>query len=333
MFEKILIYGENWQGTLPCLLLQDLTAKGFDVSLFDYTDIMPGIKHRDFWQKVRRRLFGEYYRAQLRKIFLVKILQFRPEVIIISKGFHLDPETIKEAKKNCRYLINWNPDDFFNYKNSNPDLIESMKLYDLIISSRPHLEDDYRKRGMKNFLYLDWYYVPELHKDYGLPLDIDASFVGSWSPFREKTLLGLDKKFVVYGGGWEKSSMSLRSKHKLTGQTLNQVEMAQIFNRSRFNLNLLTHENNDLTNLRIFEVTGSKGLLITPRNDVVSKYLQDGVDCLMFSDERELNELLNKKSDDLAIRQAGHYKIMSGNNTFSHRVDTLIHALGDYFHD
>ena len=61
MFKKIGIYGESWTGTLPQLLHSNLQDKGVEVSLFDYSDIMPGIKNRTLVSKIMRRLFYKIY--------------------------------------------------------------------------------------------------------------------------------------------------------------------------------------------------------------------------------------------------------------------------------
>ena len=70
MFKKILIYGENWVGTLPQLLANDLSKRGILVDIFDFTEILPGIRNRSLLERVQRRLFINYYakRIQNKKV-------------------------------------------------------------------------------------------------------------------------------------------------------------------------------------------------------------------------------------------------------------------------
>ena len=324
MFKKILIYGENWQGTLPRLLHDDLKRRGFFVDIFDFTDIVPGIKVRTFFQKVQRRLFLSFYIKRVRALFINRVADSSPEIVLVSKGLYLDQKTIECIKESGAYIINWNPDDFFNMKNSSADLVKAMSSYNLIVSPRKHLFKKYKDHGAQDLLFLDWYYVPELHHGHDVDLDIEASFVGSWSPSREDFIGKLNKKFKIWGGGWEKSSLRFRAKHDVQKKILTQLEMSEVFSRSRFNLNLLTHENDDLTNLRLFEVPASRGLLLTEKNSTVSEYFLNMEDCLMFSSVEEVNEIFVKDLDFEKICLNGYKKITKGGNSFCSRVDQLV---------
>jgi spore maturation protein CgeB len=260
--------------------------------------------------------------------FLRAVAEFQPRVVVVSKGLHLGRATLERLSERGIYLVNWNPDDFFNMKNSSAELVNAMSAYDLIASSREHLFARYRQQGAKALLLLPWYYVTSLHFDHHLPVVREASFVGSWSPTREAFIGGLRKRFGVWGGGWEKSSMGFRRDHDVAGKVLSQLEMSQVFGTSRYNLNLLTHENNDRSNLRLFEVTASRGLLVTERNDEATSFLADGQDCLMFSSLDEVNEHFAEALDLERIARSGFDRITGGGNTFANRVDTLLAHVG-----
>lgn len=327
MLKKILIYGEFWVGTLPELLQEDLAKRGIEVFSFDFTDILPGIKNRSLTQRIKRRLFEKCYTFFIRKNFIRDVKRFKPDCILVVKGLHLNQSALSQIRDLNIPLINWNPDDFFNLKNSNHDLINSIPLYDLIVSPREQIFDNYREAGARSLFFLDWYFAPELHFDRKLSKSIDASFVGSWSPSREYFIEKLDKKFDIWGGGWEKSSKKFRDEHNVHNAILNQVEMSKVFNSSNYNLNLLTHENSDYSNLRFFEVTASNGLLLTERNGHATKYLNDKQDCLMFSSAAEINQIFLEKHDLNTIASSGNQKILNGGNSFSNRVDDLLKSI------
>lgn len=331
MFKKILIYGENWTGTLPRLIFDDLSKRGYVSEVFDFTDYLPGIKNRSFIQKVKRRLFPGFYMRRIQHLFLQKTLEFAPDLIIVVKGLHLGKETLKQIKKSGCSLVNWNPDDFFNTKNSNASLIQAMPEYDLVVSSREHLFEKYREHGASAMLFLDWYYVPDLHFDRQLEKTIEASFVGSWSLTREKFLSELEIRFSIWGSGWEKSSISFKNNHDVKAHILNQIEMSKVFSKSKYNLNLLTHENCDLSNLRFFEVPASGGLLLTERNSSAAKYLTDREDCLMFSSSDEVNQLFSQDFDLGRIAQNGNKRIAVYSNTFTARIDELLSYMNSHF--
>lgn len=325
MSKKIVIYGASWRGTLTNLLAEELRRKGKTVEVFDFTDILPGIKVRTFAQRLLRKLGQRYFENKLNLEFLKFVEKSSPDVVLIEKGLNLYPSTVRALKQSTKVLANWNPDDFFNSKNSNPGLLEAMVEYDIIFSARPHLFEDYGKQTSAKLVYLDWYYVPELHHPVETSVCIEASFVGSWSPFREDFLSKLSSRFYVRGGGWEKASAKLKQQHDVTGEILSQEQMVEVFNRSKFNLNLLTHENNDRSNLRLFEVTASGGLLLTQRNSLAESLFEDRKECLMFDGPAEVNEVMNSSSLKFdEIKEAGYARVISGSHRFEDRINSLI---------
>jgi spore maturation protein CgeB len=327
MFKKIIIYGEFWEGTLPKLLQDELLKKDIEVFSFDFTEILPGIKNHQLIQRVKRRLFEKYYSFFIRKNFLSYVRYIKPDCVIVVKGFHLSYNTLSKIRDLDITLINWNPDDFFNFKTSNRNMIDSIPLYDLIVSSRDHLFLNYEVAGARSLFYLDWYFVPEFHFDRKLSKNFDASFVGSWSPSRENFIGKLNKKFDIWGAGWAKSSKKFKNFHNVHNSILSQAQMSIVFNSSNYNLNLLTHDNSDYSNLRFFEITASNGLLLTERNKHSLKYLDDRKDCLMFSSADEVNQIFLENHDLNTIAYSGNQKILKGRNSFSNRIDDLIKSI------
>lgn len=327
MQKKFLIYGEFWQGTLPSLLENDLLQRGYEVKIFDFTKIVPGISDRAIINRIKRRIFSAWYERQVNVRFIEYVYKQKPNYIIVSKGLNLWPETVYSLRKFGAKLINWNPDDFFNSKNTNLNLIESFKHYDLIVSSRPHLFNEYRERGAKRIVFIDWYFVPELHYPHRDSHQYGLTFVGSWSPLREEFISKITTKVEIWGGGWERSSAGFKAAHQVNAKIISQVEMSRIFSNSKYNLNLITHENRDQSNLRFFEVCASRGLLITERNESSLSYLRDREDCLMYDSVEDVNIIISSDIDLSSIAENGYRKIITNKNAFSDRVGQLLDAL------
>lgn len=327
MQKKFLIYGEFWQGTLPSLLENELSLRGHKVNIFDFTKIVPGISDRAIYSRIKRRIFYKFYERKVNISFLDYTKKINPDFIIVSKGLNLWPETVNSLQQVGAKLINWNPDDFFNEKNSNDNLIDSFKHYDLLVSSRPHLFNEYREQGAKQLLFIDWYYVPDLHHPRHDIFKYDLTFVGSWSALREEFISKIKTPVVIWGGGWERSSESFKVAHRVNAKIISQVEMSSIFSSSKYNLNLITQDNRDFSNLRFFEVCASGGLLITERNESSVSYLIDREDCLMYSTAEDVNQILSSSFDLSAIAQSGYKKIINGKNSFGDRVGQLLEAI------
>ncbi len=327
MQKKFLIYGEFWQGTLPSLLECELRLRGHEVKIFDFTKIVPGISDRTIINRIKRRLFLAWYERQVNVRFIEYANNEKPDYIIVSKGVNLWPETVHSLTQIGAKLINWNPDDFFNSKNTSENLIGAFNYYDLIVSSRPHLFTEYRERGAKQAVFIDWYFVPELHYPRQSQHQYGLTFVGSWSPLREEFISKITTPLEIWGGGWERSSASFKAAHRVNAKIISQGEMSLIFSASKYNLNLITHENRDFSNLRFFEVCASRGLLITERNESSLSYLTDGEDCLMYDTVEDVNKILASNVDLLAIVENGYQKIVNGKNSFSNRVGQLLEAI------
>lgn len=325
MQKKIVIYGEFWEGTLPYMIKNSLLKKGLNVSVFDYTDFLPGIKDRSLSSKIKRRTLTFLYERIIEREFIKLCKDFKPDLVIVCKGLNLNKRVISFLQKSLFYKLNWNPDDFFNMKNSSKRLVKSLPAYNAILSSRPHMFDKYYNLGTKKVIFSDWYYIPEYHYSQNESITRKISFVGSWSKLREKTLSRIKHKIDVWGGGWNKSSYRFKKLHNVHMKTLTQREMSRVFSTSRFNLNLLTPDNFDNINLRFFEIPASGGLLVTKRTAQSSEILEDGKDCIMYDDDNEINKFLDPERKDLdKICQSGCSKIRVQKNTFDSRLEEIL---------
>lgn len=102
-------------------------------------------------------------------------------------------------------------------------------------------------------LYLDWYYIPWLH-DKPLkfkPIENKITFIGTHSKRREHVLSSISSKFPihVWGSGWNSSKIGRRKNIDIMKKELNQKLFPELISSSRVNLNILTKENRDVTNL------------------------------------------------------------------------------------
>jgi spore maturation protein CgeB len=327
MSKKFIIYGEFWEGTLPYLLSQELNQRGYSVFEFDFSEIMPGIKNRNLFGRISRNLFSCWYDWKINATLVKATFSIGPQHIIVCKGLNIWPQTLKKLSNAGFYLINWNPDDFFNIKNTNKNLISSIKYYDLVVSSRPHLFDEYLDFGAKRMIFIDWYYVSNIHFPRTSSKIYNITFVGSWSKYREDFISEIECPVEIWGSGWENSSGSFKKFHKVHMKILSQREMCSVFSASKYNLNLITHENRDLSNLRFFEISASRGLLITERNSSSLSYLADGIECLMYDSPNDVNKIIKKALDLDAISNMGHIKITNSGNSFADRVTELLNAV------
>ena len=176
-----------------------------------------------------------------------------------------------------------------------------------------------------------------MHKKPELPVSIKRkiSFIGSYSKRRENIIGAINSSFPVeiWGWGWGRSKLSVKKNIKIHHYVLSQADYAREIPQSLINLNILTVENNDLVNLRIFETTASFGLLLTEHNSYTESLLKDG--CIYYDAEsvQDLNDkiasVFNEENAEWvnSVKEKGYDIIINGQNSINDRVDQVLAAL------
>ena len=331
---KIILYGELWDGSHI-----DSIAKVFDKLKikyypFDFYEYLQYNTPFVLLNKVLRFFFLPYNRRKINIHLLEKIHSRKPTILIISKGIDIYPKTLLEIKKNNIQIVNWNPDDFFNSKNSNKNIINSLGIYDIVFSSRKHLFDEYIRRGIKNPIYLEWYFLPEYHKRCKIDSKIidKITFVGTYSKRREEIINKIDSNNLIeiWGSGWNKSKVISKSNVLYHRQILDQNKFSEVMQTSLINLNILTIENRDLTNLKIFEIIASGGILLTEKNQSSIEIL--GEHCFYFQGTQDINNMIKvikslSKKELLEYKEKTYSKIINEENSIDDKVKQMLNYL------
>lgn len=329
---KILLYGENWEGTHVDCISKALDKKNIENKIFDFYSVLTYKTKYLLLNKILRRLNYKRNEVKINKLFLIEFNRFKPDLVVISKGINIHPKTLKLILNNCK-VINWNPDDFFNTKNNSRNLLNSVPLYDLVLSARKHLFQEYEKLGFKKLKYIEWYYIPWLHKPSQKEVDKNKKicFIGTYSKRREYIIDSISSNYLIeiWGSGWKKSNLNLKKNIKIHNQILNQKDFPEIIKQSYINLNILTLENRDQTNLKIFEITASNGLILTEDNSTSRVLLKNNG---FYYKEDNLNEIIQiiynlsetEYQDQISL---SHQAIIEGNNSIYDRVNEILNYL------
>jgi spore maturation protein CgeB len=334
---KILLYGENWEGTHVDTVSKILTEKQIPHKIFDFYRLLSYKTGNTFANRVLRRLFYSKNETVINKLLLKEIDIFKPDVLLISKGVNIYPETLIAFKNRSIIVVNWNQDDFFNKYNSSKHLMASLPIYDCVFSPRQHLFEAYHKAGIKKLVFLESYYVPWLHKK---PAKIEQqqriiSFAGSYSKRRETIIGAIDAAYPIeiWGSGWGLSTLRTRKNIDIKNKVLAQADFPEIISRSLINLNILTIENNDLTNLKVFEITACYGLLLTDYNAYTESILKNGAYYYTPLQGNELNEriafIFNPENAGIIsqVKETGYLTTTGSHNTINDRVDRVLEVI------
>jgi len=329
---RILLYGELWSGTHVDCISYVLKEKSINFKIFDFYKFINPIRYNIYFDKVINKLSYEFNEKVINEKLLFEIEEYKPDILFISKGVNIFPETLYKFKCMGIIIANWNPDDFFNKLNSSRFLLDSLNIYDYVFSARKHLFEEYVNKGVKNPHYIEWYYIPWLHKKQKdiLPVRNIVTFIGTYSKRRESLINNIDKNIniEIWGGGWNFSTLRFKKNISIKNKFLNQIDFPYIISNSLINLNILTIENRDQTNLKIFEITASNGLLLT--EDTETSRLVLGNNAIYYNANKlstlndNINNILYNHKDMQKIKDSGYFNITSNGNSIFDRVEEII---------
>jgi spore maturation protein CgeB len=298
---RILALGPLWRGSNAGGLFRALSRAGYLIEVIDefyYVSLQTRTKFNKVLERVMRPLqIEEHNRAILKKAEV-----FQPDIVFVYKGAFVKPETIAQIKKqNCKAVLFYPDVSMTAHGNNIP---RSIPLYDLIFTTKTFgirdLESTY---GVKNSFFVPHGYDPEIHrpiriteKEYGI-FGCDASFIGTWSPKKEKWLAhlkehipGIDLK--IWGEQWFKAASPI-----LEGSIMGRAVLGDLYSMaiqaSKINLGILSERvsgssSGDLITSRTFHITGAAGFLLHERNEESVLYYHENEEAGFFDGVEEL---------------------------------------------
>ena len=332
---KILIYGEAVRYGVALPLKIAFEGLGHIATIFDWPRYLFRARRASVTNRALDRLLFKYVAQRINKDLAALIARGDYDLFVVIRGNHIFPGTVEEAKKSIPFVVNWNSDDFFNPLNSSGYIMECFDKYDCIFTSRGHLKEEYIARGARGFEVLNWYCRSDMMRprdvDRRLSYLHDIAFIGSWSRRREEiltSLRGLD--LTVYGASWHKAARSFRAHVPCQGPVYSE-KMIEAMASSRINLNILTRENRDTTNIRNYEIPSSGGFQLCERSKAILEIFQEGREIACFGNSRELVEkcayYLEHDSERENIAVDGYLKLTRGGHDITDRANRILDVL------
>jgi spore maturation protein CgeB len=180
-----------------------------------------------------------------------------------------------------------------------------MTFYDCVFTTKSYHGDcEQREFSVKEFQHVRHGFDPEVHRPVTVSAEVerryacDVSFVGCWSPEKERRILHLLRNrrnliIKVFGRGWNYSSREFKG---LLGSNLRAGvygdELSVVYRASKVNLGLLSSSRDctrrDQTTARTFQIPAAGAFMIhedTP--EVRSLFLVDE-EVVLFNNDDEL---------------------------------------------
>ncbi len=299
-------------------------------------------------QRILRRLSARLILDRYNRALLDGVLWFRPDLVVISKGNNVYPETLEAIRDGLPgvVMININYDDFLSPSSSNrfSDLARTVSLYDWIFPSKMANVGELRELGARRVEYVPLGYDETAHypvlpgREIFLRHRSHLIFAGTYTAERAGYLENLSGyNLAVWGAHWpgRKVSRDLWRRIRRTGNNriLRGPELSAVLNASGIALNFLRKDNRDTHNHRSFELPACGVFTLSQRSEELRTFFAEGKEIAFFSSPEELRDkadyyLKHGEEREKMAREA-RIRLVSGRHTVRDRVDTILKVIGE----
>lgn len=216
------------------------------------------------------------------------------DVIWIDKGVYIRPRILSRLKAKSSKLIHYTPDTAFRYNRSKL-FFDGIHLYDYCITTKSFEIETYSSRGAKEILFCTQGYDPGIHHPYhDFSEKKGVCFVGLYESWRAACIQVLLERGIyikLAGHGW--ASFVKKNSHfkhfDYYGEGLFGEAYAKLISGSLVGLGFLSKKFPELHTTRTFEIPACGTILVTERNEEISKFYNDD-EVIFFKDIEPLPE-------------------------------------------
>ncbi len=332
--------GADWWGSDARAMAVELRRRGHIVIERNYEDYLPTKWRSPLLRGVRRILrpwmMAEYNRA-VEELLRVRGL----DILLVFKGMVLDPRTLARFRERGVVCYCFYPD--VSFRDHGDNIPGCLPLYECVFTSKSyHMDDPWVLERAKKLVFAPHGFDPEVHRPVaaGAGADsayaCDASFVGMWSPKKERILRGLCRALPqldlrIWGGGWQRACEEVRVRWE--GRGAFGDEASAVYGASRINLGLLSEAgtgtaSGDKTTARTWQIPAAGGFMMHEDSTEVREVFRDGEDAVLFSSVDELVSKVEAYLSDEAARKriaaAGREAVLRVPCTYRRAVDIIL---------
>lgn len=338
----------KWRGSDGRALAQSFRRLGHSLIEIDEEDYVPW-RWQGTGSKSLRRLVSRLWVDEYNRAVIERASASAYDFVLVFKGNHLKPDTIRRLKKTGKPVFNFYPD--VSFKDHGPNIPAAMSFYDCVFTTKLyHGERELKEFGIRDLQHVRHGFDPEVHRPVSVSPEVarnyecDVSFVGCWSPEKEQTLHHLLKEMPaaslkVFGLGWHHASNKFRRK---VGENLKPGafgdELAIVYGSSKVNLGLLSSSTSDAklrdqTTARTFQIPAAGGFMLHEDTAEVRTLFEDGVEVMLFSGKEELARKVDLALGDPALRESirkrGHLRCVQAPYDYGSAAETVLGYFGE----
>ena len=332
---RILYLGDDWVGSNARSLADGFRQAGHDVVVIDTTAVtLPARLSPAWWYAKATDRRAPWPLAEVHRRIDAAAQEFKPDLVFAFKSVHLDQARLLAIPAALR--VHYSPDDVGNAYNTTPEYLAHEAAWDLIVTTKRHNIAELQERGARRVKFVRSAYDPAWHRPCakrGVRQHL-VGFIGARRADRTGLITRLagehHEQLLVRGPGWRRVA-ALHTGGAVVGGAVYGDRFAAAVASVTANLVLLNSDNRDTHTCRTFEIPATGGLFVGQRTDEHAELLTEGEECLLFSDEDELRELLQwcARHPELAaqIAAAGHRRVTGEAHRYVDRAREIVDAL------
>jgi spore maturation protein CgeB len=301
--------------------IEELEVMSFEIKPLSYSNnINRVINKLPLLQKTNIKKQNE----NLKKVVAKEHFDF----LFAMKGTDVHASTLKAIKTSNPglKLICFNPDDPFNRASSNDDIVSTIPLYDFYCIWTRLLNDQLKKAGAKEIIYLPFGIDSEIIYPVNADNEFDISFIGNGDTERHQLIKslndevvkrGLDYKIHIFGSNWP----NLGSQTVIHDQQ-NGLDLLKTIASSKINLNLLRKQNKNSINMRTFEIPAANGFMLHEISKEAETFFDADKEVVYFNSTEDLVDKCERYLKEEVLREdikRNSQKKMKSNDYSYHR--------------
>jgi len=341
---KVLLYGEGTRaGSGAWCYVESLRDMGHEVEVYSERMAL-GQLRKSFLARIGRKLSGITWEPRRKEHvggLLSQVERFRPEIVIILKGLHIDREAVQAMRKLGSWVVNINHDDFFSQNRNNRSSIQrkAIPAYDRIFATREVNVAEVRLLN-PNVEFFPFAYYPKIHKVVPIPIaqrkewESDVVFVGTWERARagllDQLISKVPARYAIFGSQWETTKLNSPLRKAFRGGEVALEQMAMALGGAKIALGFLRKENRDDYTQRTFEIPACGGMLLGERTSRQQSWFKEGIEAEYFDPESpqqlcdKVRSLLEESGKREQIREAGRRALLRQKHTYCDRLEHLL---------
>lgn len=250
-----------------------------------------------------RFLFEDHPLCQLRyrnRKLLEEVETFRPELVMIIRGYRYLPEVLEEVRKKS-LLFGW----WVEREEGAREAVSEVPYFDHYYFLHSSLAREALKKGFKNTGTLHHSVDTGVFRFLGLEKKYDWCFVGGWSERRQEFIekaFGVSPEGAVYGPKWGKKF----SKTVVKGASIWGEDLVRLYNESRVVLNHTNWgggRNRSGMTMRVLEGAACGTCLLTDGSRDMESLVTPGEHLVLYRDIEDFTGKLTAILRDGELRE------------------------------